>query len=270
MITVTGIFVRVADAQQAVELLRPIGINEKQIALLAPGAPDEEVEDAVTHTETEEKGAAKKTGSAVGRGLGIVGGIMIGGAVGSAFVPGVGAVLAAGVLAAAILGTMGASLGEVAGGEMDEAVVSSLRQDEIHIYEEALRCGRTVLIAMVGPEEQAKAVRKVLLDAGAISLDEAHESWWSGLRRAEEEEYVRRGHDFVTDESLYRRGFEAAQHPGWRGQSFADAEDKLRERHRDDYQQDAFRRGYERGLAHQRRVMENYQSNPHQESEPRV
>lgn len=270
MITVTGIFARRAAACRAIELLRPIEINEKQLALLVPGAPDEEVEDAVTHTETEEKGAGKKVGGAVGRGLGIVGGIMVGGAVGSAFVPGVGAVLAAGVLAAAILGMMGVGLGKAAGGEIDEAVVSSLRQDEIHIYEEALRCGRSVLIAMVSNEEQAEAVRRVLLNAGAISLDEAHESWWSGLRRAEEEEHARRGHDFATDESLYRLGFEAAQHPGWRGKSFAEAADKLRESYAEDYQQDAFRRGYERGLAHHQRVMEKYQSRPNRESEDRV
>ena len=110
MITVTGIFNSRADAGRAVELLRSNGIEREHLALLAPGAPDEEVEDAVTHAETEEKGVGKKVGGAMGRGLGIVGGIMVGSAVGSAFVPGVGAVLAAGVLAAAILGVLGANL----------------------------------------------------------------------------------------------------------------------------------------------------------------
>src|SRR5438067_7087033 len=160
MITVTGIFNSHASARRATELLRSIGINEEHFALLLPGVPDEEVEDAVTHTETEEKGAGKKVGEAMGRGLGIIGGIMVGGAVGSAFVPGVGAVLAAGILAAAILGTMGARLGKAAGGEIDETVVSSLRHDEIHIYEEALRQGRSILLAMVSGEEQAEAARK--------------------------------------------------------------------------------------------------------------
>jgi hypothetical protein len=266
MITVTGIFNSRASAERAIDLLFSIGINDEHLALLTPGTPDEEVEDAVAHTEAEEKGAGKKVGGAMGRGLGIVGGILVGGAVGSAFVPGVGAVLAAGILAAAILGAMGAGLGKAAGGEIDEAVVSSLRHDEIHIYEEALRQGRTVLIAVVGSEEQAEAARKALLQAGAISLDEAHESWWSGLRRAEEEAYARRGHDFTTDESLYRRGFEAAQHPAWRGKSFVEVTNKLHERYGDDHQQDAFRRGYERGLAHYQRVMEKYQSKPNRES----
>src|SRR5256714_382141 len=270
MITVTGIFARRADAERSVELLRSIGINEEEFALLVPGVPEEEVEDAVTHTETEEKGAGKKVGEAMGRGLGIVGGIMVGGAVGSAFVPGVGAVLAAGILAAAILGTMGARLGKAAGDEIDETGVSSLRHDEIHIYEEALRQGRSVLLTMVSGEEQAEAARKNLLDAGAISLDEAHESWWSGLRRAEEEEYARRGHDFATNEKLYRHGFEAAQHPALRGKSFAEAANELRERYGDDYQQEAFRRGYVRGLSHRQRMVEKYPSKPNRESEKGV
>ena len=261
MITVTGIFVRRADAERAAELLRSSGINDEHLALLAPGTPNEAVEETVTHTETEEQGAGGKVGGAVGRGLGIAGGIMVGGAVGSALVPGVGAVLGAGILAAAILGVLGRAAGRAAGGEIDEAAVSYLRQDEIHIYEEALRCGRTVLIAMTDDEGQAEAARKALLDAGTISLDEAHGSWWSGLRGAEGEEYARRGHDFATDEALYRRGFEAAQHPSWRGQPFAEVAGELRERYGDDYLQDAFRRGYERGLSHRRRVLEKYPSN---------
>jgi hypothetical protein len=266
MITVTGIFDARGGAERAIELLPSIGVNDKHLALLTPGVPDEEVEDAVTRTETDEKGAGKKLGGSVGRGLGIVGGIMVGGAVGSAFVPGVGAVLAAGILAAAILGTMGAGLGKAAGSEIDEAVVSSLRHDEIHIYEEALRYGHTVLIAVVSSEGQAEAVRKVLLHAGAISLDEAHESWWSGLRRAEEEEYATRGHDFAVDEALYRRGFEAAQYPRWRGKSFTEVAGELRARYDNNYQQEAFRRGYDRGLAHYQRVMEKHQNRPNRET----
>jgi hypothetical protein len=67
------------DETRAVEpleqLLRSAGVNEEHLALLAPGAQDEEVDGVVTHAETEEKGAGKKVGGAIGRGLGIVGGI---------------------------------------------------------------------------------------------------------------------------------------------------------------------------------------------------
>ena len=73
--TVTGLFVSRDDARRCFELLRSAGVNEEHLVLLAPGAPDEEVDGVVTHAETEEKGAGKKVGGAIGRGLGIVGGI---------------------------------------------------------------------------------------------------------------------------------------------------------------------------------------------------
>src|SRR2546423_862808 len=144
MITVAGIFAQRADAQRAIEHLRAIGIADERLALLSSGITDEEVEEIVPETQTDEPGAGEKIGSAVGRGLGIAGGIMLGGAVGSFFVPGVGAVLAAGVLAAAMLGTGGAALGAAAGVAMDEAAAEHLRHDDLHLYEAALRQGRTV------------------------------------------------------------------------------------------------------------------------------
>ncbi|HYE64212.1 MAG TPA: hypothetical protein VD966_01440, partial [Pyrinomonadaceae bacterium] len=70
MITVTGIFVRRTGAERAVELLRSIGLTDEHLALLTPGTPDEEVEEAVTHTETEQTCAGEKVGGALGRGLG--------------------------------------------------------------------------------------------------------------------------------------------------------------------------------------------------------
>ena len=77
-----------------------------------------------------------------------------------------------------------------------------------------------------------------------------------------------RGYDFESDESLYRRGFEAAQHPSRRSKPSAEAADELRERHGDDSARDTFRRGYERGLAHRRRLMERRQSEREQEDNP--
>jgi hypothetical protein len=266
MITVTGIFNSRADAERAIELLHSIGISDDHLALLTPGASEEEVAEAVPVVETEEPGTGKKIGSAVGRGLGIAGGMLIGSAVGSFFVPGVGTVFAAGVLGAALLGTGGASLGAAAGNTLDEKVAAHIQHEELHIFEDALRQGRTIIIALAKDEEEAEAAHARLADAGAASLVEARESWWSGLRVTEGEEYAKSGRDFTGDETLFRRGFEAAQHPAWRGKSFAETADELRGRYGDDYQQEAFRRGYERGLAHHHRVMEKYQRKPNRES----
>ena len=85
-----------------------------------------------------------------------------------------------------------------------------------------------------------------------MSLEEAREIWWGGLRAAEGETYAIQGRDFMAEEGLFRRGFEAALHPHRRGKTFAEAADHLRERYGEDHQREAFRRGYERGQAHHR------------------
>jgi len=252
MITVAGIFDSRADAEHAVERLRPAGIADEHLALLTPDASNSEVEERVLAAETAEPHAGEKVGAAVGRGLGIAGGIMIGGAVGSFLVPGAGAVLAAGVLGAALLGAGGRAVGRTAGHGLDEAAVKARVHDELHVFEEALRSGRTVVVALTETDGQAEAARAELERAGALGLEEARDIWWDGLRSAEGEEYARRGQDFAADEPLFRRGFEAALHPRSRGRDVEEASDFLRERYGDDSQRDAFRRGYERGQAHHR------------------
>lgn len=252
MITVAGIFDSRADAERATGQLRSSGIADEHLALLSPGASDEEVEEQVLTVETREPHAGEKVGGAVGRGLGLAGGIMIGGAVGSFFVPGAGAVLAAGALGAALLGVGGKAVGRAAGHKLDEAVLKARLHDELHIFEEALRSGRTVVVALAETDEQAEAARAELERAGALSLEEARKIWWEGLRSAEAEEYARLGRDFAADEPLFRRGFEAALHPQSRGRGFGEASDFLRERYGEDPRSEAFRRGYERGGAHHR------------------
>lgn len=260
MIAVAGIFAQHANAERAIARLRAAGIVDERLALLSPGTSDEEVEECVSPAEKDGPGTGEKVGGAVGRGIGITGGIMLGGAVGSFFVPGVGAVIAAGAIAAALLGTGGAAIGAAAGGALDHATTENLRRDNLHLYEAALRQGRTVLVALASDERQADAAREILADAGAESLDEARENWWRELRAAEEEAYAREGRDFALDETLYRRGFEAALHPRLRDKTFAEAADFLRERYADDYMSDAFRRGYERGQAYQQDLMEKFPS----------
>jgi hypothetical protein len=220
MKSAAGIFLAPTAAQRAIDRLRALGIDEERMVLLSPGTTDERVEQTVSVIDTGEAGTAEKIGSSVGRGAGIAGGIMLGGAVGSIFLPGVGAVLAAGVLAAAVLGTMGAALGAAAGREVDEDLAKSLRHDELHLYEAALRQGRSVLIAVPADESQAGAAREALREAGAETPDEARELWWSDLRAAEEEAYRIAGKDFAFVENLYRRGFEASLHPRARGLTF--------------------------------------------------
>jgi hypothetical protein len=258
MNSVAGIFLSRAATQSAIDRLRALGIDEEQMLLLSPGTPDERVEQTVPVIDTEEAGTGEKIGSSVGRGAGIAGGIMLGGAVGSIFVPGVGAVVAAGILGAALLGTMGAAIGAAAGSAVDEKAAATLRHDELHLYEAALRQGRSVLIAVAVDESQAQAVREALREAGAESLEEAREIWWSDLRAAEEESYRTEERDFALDENLYRRGFEAALHPRARGLTFVRSVPFLQEYFSEDYQTDAFGSGYERGQMYQKKLLEKF------------
>ena len=257
MSTVAGIFQSRADAERAAENLRSAGISDDRINLLTPGTPPEEIEAAVPTTETEQPGMGGALGGTVGAALGAAGGMQIGAALASLLVPGVGPVFAAGVLGAALLGTGGAVAGAAAGSSFEENV-EGLPVDELYVYEDALRRGHSVVIAVAEDEERAEAARNVLGQAGAESVDAAREDWWVGLRDAEEAEYTEPGRDFKADEPLYRRGFEAAQHPRLRGQAYDEAQERLRELHRDTFEAAPFRRGYERGQSYQQRLREKY------------
>jgi hypothetical protein len=246
-----------ADAQRAVENLRSAGIKEDQISVLMPGTSDAELEAAVPTSDTEQPGMGGALGGTVGAAMGAAGGMHLGAALASLLVPGVGPVLAAGVIGAALLGTGGAVAGAVAGSKMEESV-EGVPHDELFVYEDALRKGRSVIIVVTEDDAQEQAARSVLTQSGAESIDAAREDWWIGLRDAEEEEYKGQGGDFKQDEPVFRRGFEAAQHPHLRGKSYEEATEHLRQRYSDAYEATSFRRGYERGQNYHRSLQEKY------------
>src|SRR5215216_2189351 len=115
MKTVAGIFSTRADAEQAVERLRALGLAGENISFLTPGATPEELDAQVPTTETEQPGMGTAFGGVVGGALGVAGGLHLGTALASLLVPGVGPVLAAGMIGAALLGAGGAAAGAAAG-----------------------------------------------------------------------------------------------------------------------------------------------------------
>jgi hypothetical protein len=78
-------------------------------------------------------------------------------------------------------------------------VFKGLPEDELFIYEDALRRGRTVVVVMANDDE-ADAVRGALELAGAETIDRAREMWWLGLRDVETEKYTAEGRNFDSDE----------------------------------------------------------------------
>ena len=90
----------------------------------------------------------------------------------------------------------------------------------MHIYEDALRQGRSVLIAEAKDEAQAAEMREILTAAHAESIDKARHMWWLGVRDEEKEKYDAAGGNFERDEASYQKGFEAALHLNHRGKTF--------------------------------------------------
>jgi len=245
MKTVAGIFLSADDALRAVAGLESIGVARGDITVLMPGASQRQV-DAVPTDEGEQPGMGKALGAVVGGAVGAASGVPIGAALVSLMVPGIGPVIASGILGAALLGAGGAAIG----GALEDKLSEGLPKDEIFVYEDALRHGRTVVIALVHDDALAEQARLALLAAGASSVDAAREQWWIGLSDVDKAGYA------PDEEQTYRRGFEAALHRDTRGRSFEDARDLLARRYSDAVRSAAFRRGYEAGQAYHRRFAE--------------
>ena len=260
MATVAGIFNSRGEAEQALERLRSVGIPEDRLSLLTPGTSNEEVEEAVPTTETEQPGMGTALGGVAGGAMGVAGGLHLGAAAASFFIPGAGPIFAAGLIGAALLGAGGAAAGATVGSNLEESIAKGLPHDELFVYEDALRKGRTVVIAIADDEAQAEAGRAALEQAGAESVDAARDQWWLGLRDAEEAEYANQGRDFRADETEYRRGFEASLHPQARGKAYDEQMEWLRERFGEDCARDPFRCGYDRGQAYQHGLSEERRS----------
>lgn len=247
MNTVVGIFQSNTSAENAIQQLRANGISQDHITLLRPGTTEVEVENRTPTSDTESPGMGEAMGGAVGGAIGAAGGATLGLAVASLLIPGVGPVLIAGALGAALIGAGGAMAGAQAGTAIEEGLASGLPHDELYLYEDALRQGRSVLVVSTNDEDQSERVRTALAQAGAETIDAARDNWWLGVRGAEQLEYERTGGSFKQDEISYRRGFEAALNTRLRGKTFEDAQNELRERHQGTSAERPFRAGYERG-----------------------
>jgi hypothetical protein len=262
MESIVGIFNSFADAKRGAAILRSLGIPDKRISVLSPHTTEAEIEAQIPTTEAEQPGMGSALGGTVGAALGVAGGLEAGAAAASFLIPGIGPVLAFGLIGAAIFGAGGAAAGALAGGALEKGIADGVPRDELYVYEDALRRGRSVVIAFADDEQIAENARASLARAGAESIDAARESWWIGLRGAEHEHYTNQGGDFDLDEAKYRLGFEAALHPDCRGKSCEDVDANLKRRYGDDFAAPAFRQGYERGQRYLVYVIDSYKTKP--------
>jgi len=262
MESIVGIFNSFADAKRAAAMLRSLGIPENRITVLSPNTSKGEVEASVPTAEAEQPGIGAAVGGTIGGALGAAGGMEAGAVFASLIVPGVGPVLVMGLLGAALFASGGAAAGALAGHALEEGIVDGVPRDELFVYEDALRRGRSVVIAFADDVQIAARARGELSRAGAESVDAARDEWWIGLRDAEREHYLKQGGDFGRDEAKYRLGFEAAMHPNCRGKSCDDIEPQLKDKYGEDARAKPFREGYARGQHYVVHVVQTYRSRP--------
>lgn len=255
MEVVRGVFESRGDAEKAVHQLRSLGIPLDKIGLITPGSPPETVERGMPVTDTEEPGMGRAMGAAVGGAMGAAGGATLGLAAATLAIPGVGPVIAFGMLGAAVLGIFGAAAGAAVGDTMEEQLGEGVPHEDVYLYEDALRQGRSIVIAYVDDDQEDRA-QEVIETAGAADIETLREQWWAELRDDERSYYHHDGRDFDRDEPTYRQGFQAALHPRWRGKGYADVEDDLRTAYNGSELDTSFREGYERGLAYHSRNRE--------------
>ena len=245
METIVGIFSTREDALSAARKLRSLGFEEKNVIVLCPDHGKTDVE-AIPSEDAEQPGMGKAIGGVAGGAAGL----NIGAAIGSLLIPGVGPVLAM-TLGAAAVGIGGAVAGAAAGGALEEVWTKGVPKDEVFFYEDALRQGRTVLVALSDDAEQLESGRKLIENSGAEALDAAREKWWIGLQDAEEAVYTK-----PTDSrgDIFRQGFEAALEPETRGRSLEQIKGHLQKRYSHDVDEVAFRDGFERGRRYYEKI----------------
>lgn len=255
MNTVVGVFATRAKAEHAAQKLPSTGLSGEEILLLEPDDARDQGHQPVPTSDTEQPGMGTAMGSVVGGAVGVASGFPLGAIVTSAAIPGVGPVIATGLMGAAVLGLAGAGIGAAAGHALEGAMThEGLPADELFVYEDALRKGRSVVFAFADDDDTAVSARRAMEDEGAESIDAARKQWWIGLRSAEQEHYSQFGRNFEQDEKFYRMGFEAALNARSRckeyDQILAEMESYLEELHRrypDADFEEPFRHGYQRG-----------------------
>jgi hypothetical protein len=243
MQTVAGMFATRTDAERAPAQLEAVGVPRDRITLLSPGSDPRRV----PTDEGERPGTGAAIGAVVGVGTGAAVGFPLGAAV-AMMVPGIGPIIASGVIGALLFGAGGAAVGAT----LEESLVTGVPRDDLFLYEDALRRGRSVVIALIDDDERAEAARQALDRAGAEPTDAAREAWWTGRRGAEEARYEGGATAFARDELIFRRGFEAALAPMSRARTWEEALPELRARYAEVVETPAFRHGWERGQDYNR------------------
>lgn len=243
MEVVAGIFHFPADATRTAERLREMGIPQERVRVVTPETSRQGPEGAIPVEETEGPGVGTVLGGLVGGVLALV--------ISPFFVAG-GPYAAIGRIGATVIVVLGAViLGMVLGARIERSATRGVPRGDLFLYEEALRRGRSILIATADAPTQAATIRRELKAGGADPVDAFGTDWWQGLREVEQAHYeAGTGRAFADAEPAYRRGYELALHRAYRGRPYEAVAQELEGRQEDRSRADDLRRGYERGQAY--------------------
>lgn len=256
MEAISGVFHSREDAVKTINELKKAGIPDNRLGLITPGSNGDELEAGLPVTDSESPGMGRAMGAAVGGAMGAAGGATLGLAMATFVIPGVGPVIGFGMIGAALLGAAGATAGAAVGDTIEEGLGEGVPHEDIYLFEDSLRHGRSIVIAYAETEDQADKAEDIFSRSTAFDLDDLRERWWNERREDERSYYHHDGQDFDADEESYRRGFEAALHTQRRGKSYAEVKEELQGIYEGAELDTAFREGYERGLAHQNKISE--------------
>ena len=164
MTPIVGVFKNRADAERSSAALKSAEIANSKIHLLTPETTKAELASVPTQG-AEQPGIGKAMGAVVGGAMGLAGGLEVAEIL-ATLLPGVGAVVAISLSGSAILAALGAFGGGAIGGALENSIFTELPEDELFVYKDALRKGRSVLIVTVDSGKEETLVREKLKEDG--------------------------------------------------------------------------------------------------------
>jgi hypothetical protein len=179
MHVVVGVFALQSQAYQAATRICEL-IGGSRVYLVAPGAPPEKIHALPTTEDMAPVGnyLAMALGAALGLGLGAVLFLVI---LDLPVVPAVAGTL--------VLGGLGALLLGLAGRGVDANVFQGLPADELYVYKDALRQGRSIVFVHVAHADRTDQIKELLRSSGAEAVDPARKDVSVGLGSAEDLDY---------------------------------------------------------------------------------
>jgi hypothetical protein len=162
MRTITGLYDTFHQAKLAVEELEDAGIPSRDISIVAPGRNEPDAAEGAV------------VGAGVGAAVGGAGGLLAG--LSSLSIPGIGPAIGAGWLITSLLG---AAAGGAVGGLLGFVIDEGVEERDAHVYAEAVRRGRTLVLVRIDETEvgTAKAILSQTSDPAELRREFEADGW---------------------------------------------------------------------------------------------